>query len=123
MTRRNHAFFLRVARSLGACQLVELELKLYIQQEFELVEKCVKGRLSFKMSGADYEDSALEQLIKTFRKLSNNPSLVARLEKFKKERNFVAHKAIAACLDPPCDFLWRRPRTGELNDSRNRDQL
>jgi hypothetical protein len=100
MTRRNHAFFLRVAHSLGACQLVEFELKLYIQQAFELVEKYVKGRLSFKMSGADYENAPLEQLIKTFKKLSDNPPLVSRLERFKNERNFVAHKAIAACLDP-----------------------
>ena len=51
------------------------------------------------MSGEDYKNSALEGLIKVFRKLSNNPALAARLEKFKEERNFLSHRGITYCLD------------------------
>ncbi len=100
MNKRKHAYFLRVAQSLGACQFVELELKLYITQALEFVVKCVGGRLPFKMSGSDYQDASLEKLIDAFRKLSDCPQLLKRLVKFKEERNFVAHRAIAACIDP-----------------------
>lgn len=100
MSRRKQAYFLRVARSLGACQLVEFELKLYITQALELVEKCVADRMPFKMAGRDYQDASLERLIEAFKKLSDCPALVKRLASFKDERNFVAHKAIAACIDP-----------------------
>lgn len=96
---RKHDYFLRVAHSLAACQVVELELKLYITQAFELVKKAIAGRMPFEMKGADYKDASLERLIEIFKKLSANPSLVTKLTKFKNERNFVAHKAIAACLD------------------------
>lgn len=104
---RKHDYFLRVAHSLAACQVVELQLKLYMTQAFELVKKSIAGRMPFEMTGADYKDASLERLIEIFKKLSGNPSLVKKLTKFKNERNFVAHKAIAACLDPE----------GELNAS------
>jgi hypothetical protein len=93
-------FYLRVARALSGCQLVEQELKLYITEALQLVHKCLAGKLPFAMSGDDYADASLERLIEIFRKLSNNPTLVAELRKFKDERNFLSHKGIAHCLDP-----------------------
>ena len=51
------------------------------------------------MSGDDYANSSLESLIKVFRKLSDNESLVTELNKFKDERNFLSHTGIAHCLD------------------------
>ena len=39
-------------------------------------------------------------MIKTFRKLNDNAQLIADLERFKADRNFVSHNAIAYCLDP-----------------------
>ena len=93
-------FFLRVAEALSGCQLVEQELKLYIAEAFDLVRKCVAGQLPFMLTGADYQESSLEKLIGVFRKLSNNKLLIARLNKFREERNFLSYKAITHCMDP-----------------------
>lgn len=46
-------FYLRIADALSGCQLVEQELKLYISEALELVQKSVAGRLSFNMTGQD----------------------------------------------------------------------
>ena len=99
-------YYLQVARALSGCQLVEQELKLYITEAFELVKKCVGNKFPFSMSGADYMDASLERLIIVFRKLSDNAALVERLKKFKGERNFLAHKSIALCLDPDGDLSY-----------------
>jgi hypothetical protein len=93
-------FYLSVAHALSGCQLVEQELKLYIAEALELVRKCVEGKLPFSMGGEDYADASLERLIEMFRKLSDNPTLVTELRRFKEERNFLSHKGIAHCLDP-----------------------
>lgn len=92
-------FYLKVAHALSACQLVEQQLKLYITEAFELATKCLDGKIPFKFSGADYEDTSLEGLIKVFKKLSENDSLISDLNKFKIERNFLSHKGITHCLD------------------------
>ena len=99
-------FYLRVARALSGCQLVEQELKLYLTEAFELVRKCVGDQLPFNMSGSDYMNASLEQLIKVFKRLSDNDTLVAQLNKFKEERNFLAHKGIAHCLDPEGELCY-----------------
>jgi hypothetical protein len=104
---RPHDFYLRVAYVLSGCQLVEQELKLYISEALELVQKCVAGRVAFTMSGDDYKDTPLGRLIDTFKKLSDNTALVAELRKFKTERDFLSHKDITRCLDPD----------GELDDA------
>jgi hypothetical protein len=93
-------FYLRVAQALSGCQLVEQQLKLYISEALELVQKCLAGRLPFGMTGRDYEDSSLEKLIEVFKKLTNNAPLVADLGRFKTERNFLSHRGISHCLDP-----------------------
>lgn len=104
MTPRD--FHSHVAVALSGCQLVEQELKLYISESLELVRKCLDGRLPFSMKGQDYEDSSLERLIDAFRKLNDNAELLAKLRKFKDERNFLSHRAVAYCLD----------RTGEIDN-------
>jgi hypothetical protein len=97
-------FYLRVARALEGCQLVEQTLKLYISEALELVRRRVAGSLPFSMSGDDFADAPLGQLIKTFRKLTINQRLVADLNKFTEERNFLSHRAITFCLDPGGDL-------------------
>ena len=92
-------FFLRVAEALSGCQLVEQELKLYIAEAFDLVRKCIDGRLPFKLSGDDHQDSSLEKLIGMFRKRCDNESLVERLTKFKGERNFLSHRHVGMLID------------------------
>jgi hypothetical protein len=99
-------FYLRVARALSGCQLVEQELKLYIAEALELVQKCVANRLPFSMSGPDYADASLERLIEIFRKLTSNQILVNELRRFKEERNFLSHKGIARCLDPDRELCY-----------------
>ena len=94
-----------VTDALLGCQDVELALKCYVTESLQLVGKCVEGKMPFRMSGADYEDASLERLIEIFKRLSNNPDLVKRLQNFKKVRNHLAHKGIADHLD----------RSGELD--------
>jgi hypothetical protein len=77
------SFYLQIAYALEACQLVEQELKLYISEALELVQKCVGDRLPFSMSGEDYADASLERLIDVFRKLSRNQELFSQLRKFR----------------------------------------
>lgn len=100
MSAPEHEFYLKVARSLGGCQLVEQELKLYITESLQLAQKCIGGRMTFKFSGEDYSDAPLEGLIKTFKKLTDNATLVSELSTFKNERNFLSHRAISTCTDP-----------------------
>jgi hypothetical protein len=99
MTGRKGAYFRRVSRSLGACQFVEFELKHYIAEALELAKRRTAGQLPFGIKGSDYEHEPLGRLITIFGKLSNCPALVKRLETFSKERNFVAHRSIATCID------------------------
>lgn len=99
-------FYLRIAHALSSCQLVEQELKLYIAEALDLVQKCVAGKLPFSMSGDDYADASLERLIEIFRKLTSNQTLVTELRKFKEERNFLSHKGIAHCLDPDGELCY-----------------
>jgi len=113
MTRRYRSYLVKVARALGECQLVEFELKFYISQALELCQKRMKGRLPFGMSGDDYRDASLERLIEAFKKLSDCPPLVSRLKKFKDQRNFVAHRAIAVCMDQEGDFQVEAARALE----------
>lgn len=95
-----YEFHQKIAAALTGCQLVQQELKLYISEALELVTKSLDGRLPFRMSGRDYQDSPLETLIKVFGKLSDNPVLAAELNDFKTRRNFLSHRAITHCLDP-----------------------
>ncbi len=92
-------FYLKIARALSGCQLVEQELKLYITEALDLAKKCIGDKMPFMLSGEDYGDSSLERLIEIFKKLSDNESLVTELRKFKSERNFLSHKGITHCLD------------------------
>jgi hypothetical protein len=100
-------FYLSVAEALSGCQLVEQQLKLYIAEALELAKKCIDEKMPFKMTGEDYANEPLGKLITTFKKLSNNDALVADLNRFKDERNFISHRSITHCLD----------YSGELSDS------
>jgi hypothetical protein len=75
MDTRQHEYFHEVAMSLGACQLVEFELKLYIARALEVAKKKIGGVVAFSFSGDDYEDASLDRLISTFRKLTSNTVL------------------------------------------------
>lgn len=113
---RKDAYLRRTAHVLGACQFVEFQLKSYIAEALELARKCVDERVPFKLEGRDYENESLGKLITLFKKLSDCPALIERLEKFSRERNFVAHRAIQACIDPDgeLDYVASRKHIGRL---------
>jgi len=90
---------MHVASALAGCQLVEEALKFYLTEALLLAKRCIGNRMPFKMEGKDYSNSALERLIKEFRKLNNNEDLAVSLNAFKDERNFLSHQAITECLD------------------------
>jgi hypothetical protein len=98
-------YYLQTAYALAGCQMLEQELKLYISDALALVHRCVADKVPFKFSGDDYLDASLERLIDVFRKLSENPNLVARLRKFKDTRNHLAHRSITECLDYDGDLF------------------
>jgi hypothetical protein len=116
-TNTDEEFFLKTAYALGSCQLLEQELKIYLSEALELAKKCIAGKLVFKFSGEDYLESSLERLIEAFAKFTDNLELVSRLRKFKQNRNFLAHKSIAHCLDYDGElFLPRSDETIKLLD-------
>lgn len=92
-------FFMNVAHALAGCQRVEQELKLYITEALNLAKTCIREKVPFKIRGEDYADSSLERLIDMFKRLSDDETLVADLQRFRDERNFLSHKAITHCLD------------------------
>ena len=112
MEKEEHEFYLKVARSLAGCQLVEQELKLYITEALLFAKKCVGGRMPFEMSGEDYADAALATLIKVFGRFNDNAALKKAPNDFKVERDFLSHKAITDCIDPEGDLCV--PESPEL---------
>jgi hypothetical protein len=93
-------FFLKVAYALEGCQLVEQALKLYITEALELAKQCIGHKIPFKMSGKDYDNLPLRQLIIVFHKLSDDETLVKDLDEFRKKRNRLSHQGITRRLDP-----------------------
>jgi len=107
MENEKHDYYIRVATALAECQLVEFELKFYIANALELAETKPTLVLPFKMTPKQresarkaYKDAPLGPLTKMFARLSDAPLLVAELKTFAEERNNLAHKFLAACLDP-----------------------
>jgi hypothetical protein len=105
MSQLRHEYLQEVASSLGGCQLLEFELKMYIERAFDVIRQKTKGLVDFDYRGSDYEDASLERLITVFRKLTTNQNLVTDLNAFRKKRNFIAHRAIVACIDPEGGFI------------------
>lgn len=92
-------FYFKVSKALSGCQMVEMELKLYLTNASELIRKRLGNRMPYRFDESDIQRLSLERLIKFFRKHSNNDELCARLNKFKTERNFLAHSAISECMN------------------------
>jgi len=125
MKNSKHEYFHEVAKSLGACQLVEFELKLYIAQAFDVIKKRVDNVVHFDFSGDDYQSASLDRLINGFKKLTSNVNLVRELEKFKSKRDFIAHRAIISCLDPDGSVMESyaeeaKPKLAEITKEANR---
>jgi hypothetical protein len=96
---RSESNFLRhAAEALAVCQLLEAMLKVYIRTSFAKVREAVKDRLPFRYTGDDYQNSPLDGLLKIFRRLSDHTTLIDRLDALKKERDYLAHRAMMEYL-------------------------
>jgi hypothetical protein len=101
-------FPLKVYHALKGCQLLEQELKRYISDAQELANKFGGTKMPGDLINQDYanrltKDPAtfpLGELIKVFKGLGGNETLVEELIKFKLKRNDLCHRDIAGCLDP-----------------------
>lgn len=98
--KESREFYLKVGRSMGGCQLVEQELKLYLAEAFQLVRKQTGNVIPFKFDSKDYEDSPLGTLVKAFSRLNDHDDLIKSLKAFVKERNFLSHRAVVSCYYP-----------------------
>ena len=81
-------------------QLLELILKLYIGASYDTIHSLVEERIHFGFSVEDVENYPLERLLNVFGKLNGNEELKKRLNKLKKERNYIAHEALLVTIGP-----------------------
>jgi hypothetical protein len=103
----SYELYQKVGHSLAGCQMVEQELKLYISEALKLTKKCINKRMPFRFNEEDHLDFPLGRLIQEFKRYTEHDALVQELNNFRKDRDYLTHKAIANCLD--CE--------GELLDS------
>jgi hypothetical protein len=91
-------------------QLLELTLKLYIGTSYDYIHALVEDRIHFDFSIEDVENYPLERLLNVFGKLNKNSELKTRLNKLKKERNYIAHEALLVTIgsDPNMETLHKK---------------
>uniref|UniRef100_UPI0035633619 hypothetical protein n=1 Tax=Amphritea sp. TaxID=1872502 RepID=UPI0035633619 len=67
-------------------------------------------RLHFDFSVEDVENYPLERLLTLFGKLNGNGELKKRLNKLRKERNYIAHEALLVTIgsNPNMDTLHKK---------------
>jgi|SRR6516225_3630824 len=87
-------FYRRIGLALSPYQLIEEQLKLYIEVAHFEILRLVADRIPFRCSRDDYENAALEWLIKMFKRHCDNDDLVKRLKAALKKRNYVAHNVV-----------------------------
>jgi hypothetical protein len=87
------------SHALAGFQLIEAGLKDYIGLYYETVQRVLDGRLCFKYSREEIDDASLERLTNIFSRTSFNEDLIKQLRSLIKERNELAHKALAYLYD------------------------
>ena len=91
-------------------QLLELSLKLYIGTSYDYIHILVEDHVRFDFSISDVENYPLERLLTLFSKLNDNEELKKRLNKLRKERNYIAHEALLVTVgsNPNMDKLQKK---------------
>ncbi|MBF4399001.1 hypothetical protein, partial [Vibrio anguillarum] len=91
-------------------QLLELSLKMYIGKSYDFIHALVGDRIHFGFSIDDVENYPLERLLNTFVKLNDNKELHKRLNKLRKQRNYIAHEALLVTIgnNPNMDTLHEK---------------
>jgi hypothetical protein len=87
-------FLRQIGEALSPYQLIEEMLKEYVEVAHFKIQRLLAGRVPFRYSSNDYENAALEWLIKMFKRHCDNDKLIERLKNALKKRNYVAHNAI-----------------------------
>lgn len=91
-------------------QLLELAIKLYIGTSYDYIHALVEDRIHFDFSVDDIENYPLERLLNVFGKLNGNEKLKKRLNKLRKERNYIAHEALIVTIgsNPNMETLHKK---------------
>lgn len=79
-------------------QLLEFILKMYIGEAYNYIHNLVEDRIHFGFSIKDVDTYPLERLLNVFDKLNRNEDLKKRLNKLRKQRNYIAHEALLVSL-------------------------
>ena len=108
-------FGTNVSSALLAFQLIEENLKLYITFSFKLIRIRLNQTVPFNFDGTEFENAPLERLLHIFARLTDNNPLVSRLNKLKKNRNFVAHFAFVEYLKSMDDPSQNEANREKLN--------
>lgn len=100
----------RVVGLLTNYQLLELLLKMYIGTSYEYIQMLVEDHIHFDFSVTDVENYPLERLLNLFGKLNSNEELKKRLNKLRKERNYLAHEALIVTIgdNPNMDTIHKK---------------
>lgn len=83
-----------VTQALAGFQLLEENLKGYLELYFNVTRKILDGRLHFGFSRQDYQDAAMGRLISVFAKICPNAELIGELRALVKVRDHIAHRAL-----------------------------
>ena len=79
-------------------QLLELSLKLYIGTSYDYIHMLVEEHIHFDFSITDVENYPLERLLNIFGKLNGNEELKKRLNRLRRERNYIALEALLVTM-------------------------
>lgn len=105
-----------VSHALTVFQIIEESLKLYIKFSFKLVRVRLDPSIPFGFNGKDYENAALETLIKVFSRLSSNTALIESLNKITSNRNYIAHQALVKYLHGPGNGAHHEEQSKKITD-------
>ncbi|MDD3814223.1 MAG: hypothetical protein PHZ02_06205 [Desulfocapsaceae bacterium] len=100
----------RTVGLLTSFQLLELSLKLYIGTSYDYIHALVQDRIHFDFTVEDVENFPLERLLNVFGKLNGNEELKNRLNRLRKERNYIAHEALIVTVgsNPNMETLHKK---------------
>ena len=87
-----------IALGLLYCQLVEEVLKRCLRLVYEIVRLKLTDAVPFRFELPDIEKQSLTQLLKIFKRHSQNEKLIEELNKLPEGRNYLAHQAFLASI-------------------------
>ncbi|KQX99227.1 hypothetical protein ASD22_02830 [Rhodanobacter sp. Root480] len=96
---------MQLLRVLGAFQLLEFALKLYISTAYAVIKQSLDGSVHFGYAYKDIQRFPLEKLMNVFTKLNDNIELQSRINKLRDKRNDIAHGALLYRHDLIRDLL------------------